>query len=432
LSRQPFNTQLQTIRTSFKEMTSEFKENTITTAQFSSPCPRVSRSSVLVMLAILVLFAAASVGQGVLNAINNSQDLQWSPVSLLSTGVNPYKVAMEGNPNKALIFYQVPPYLHILYIVMLPLAFLTFRSAAACWAVAGIGASFLTVFMIGDRFKLGRLQSVVLLLVFLCGTPFRNALGNGQTSLVLLLFLVISWNQRDKARSGVPLAIASAKYSFVPALWLWLIMERKFGALVICFATLAFGWLAFSALAHSSPAETFLQPFEVARKYSLDGGIGDIMTATRLFGLDLPGVGGVGSSYLAAIVVSVIAVFVLWNRSSVLEEQRIFAALCTVSLLAFRHLGYDYVLLAPAMAIGFSIQGIARWSVLGCVLYFWFLLKSQDMIGINTSGRWIVLASLAVNCVLFYLIVSPKNAHVRPSTSSSHPPARPIPASGTR
>jgi hypothetical protein len=223
--------------------------------------------------------------------------------------------------------------------------------------------------------------------------------------LVLFFFLAISWHQRGKAWSGGALAIASAKYSFSPPVWLWLAAERNFVSLLVSLATLIFGWLAFSTLAHSPPIETILQPFEVAKKYSLDGGVGDIMTATRLLGLDFLGLAGVSASYIAAILTSIIAFYIIWKRSSFLDEHVLFSALCVVSLLAFRHLAYDYVLLAPALAVSLSVKGTVRWVLLACVAYFWFGLKVLDVIGIDTSGLTMVLLGLAVNLILLSAIV---------------------------
>ena len=195
---------------------------------------------------------------------------------------------------------------------------------------------------------------------------------------------------------------------------LWLALERRYSLLLVGIAALIVGWLAFSALAHSSPAETLFQPFEVASKYSLDGGVGDIMTAIRQAGLDLPLPYGVHASYLGALFVTVIGLFVVWRRASVLNDACIFAALCIASLLAFRHLAYDYVLLTPVLAVSFSVEGAARWVLSGCVVYFWFCLKILDTLGVNTSGQGMVLLGLVVNCVLFCTVVwQPKAVHRR-------------------
>jgi hypothetical protein len=405
----------------------KLSKNNADRAAATTPAVRkvLLRHSTSVVVVILTVFAAVSVGQGFLNAVRNSQDLQWSPVSLLAGGTNPYTVALQANHSTALLLYQVPPYLHILYTVILPLAFLKFRTAATCWAVLGIGLAVLVVLLIAKRCRLDRLQTAILLLLFLCGTPFRNTIGNGQTSLVLLFFLAVSWYQRDRARSGVALAIASAKYSFVPAVWLWLALERRYNSLLVSIATLVFGWLAFSALAHSSPAETLLQPFEVASKYSLDGGVGDIMTAIRQAGLDLPVTDGVHTSYLGALLVNFTAFLVIWRRASVLDEACIFAALCIASLLSFRHLAYDYVLLTPALALSFSVEGTVKWVLSGCVVYFWFWLKVLDTLGVNTSAQGVVLFSLVVNCVLFYSVVwQAKAVHGRPFPENKAAPDR--------
>ncbi len=77
-------------------------------------------------LAILWALALASIVEGFVNAVRVSTDFQWSPTLLLSEGVNPYQVAISGNVDGKILLSQYPPYLHLLYIVMLPLALLPY------------------------------------------------------------------------------------------------------------------------------------------------------------------------------------------------------------------------------------------------------------------------------------------------------------------
>jgi hypothetical protein len=358
----------------------------------------------LVAMALLGVVALVSVGQGFLNAINNSQDLQWSPAKLLAGGVNPYTVALAGNPDNSLILYQVPPYLHLLYVVILPIGLLPFRVAAACWAAASILLSLVAVLILCRRFKLGQAGSLVLLFLFLCGTPFRNAVGNGQTSLLLLAAMIFFWFGRERGGAGAWLSITSVKYSFAPPVWLWLVLERRFKPLLLCFALLVLGWLLFSLVAHSPPSLTLFQPLQVAKKYSVGGGIGDVMTVARLLQPDEPLLGSASLGDICGMLMGVAAVLWLWRRRPALSEERILAALCCICLLAFRHLGYDYVFLLPALAAGLAARGIDKWIILGVTGYFWFGLKAMDMAGLNTSG-WIVILSFAMNGALLGALV---------------------------
>ena len=144
-------------------------------------------------LRVLWGLALISIVQGFRNAVRVSTDFQWSPTVLLSAGVNPYQVALAGNPEGKILLSQFPPYLHLLYILMLPLAYLSYTPAKFTWAILNFGFACASLVMLTRLFRLSAFQGALLAALFFLSTPYRNTVGNGQTSLLCLLTFLIAW-----------------------------------------------------------------------------------------------------------------------------------------------------------------------------------------------------------------------------------------------
>ena len=148
----------------------------------------------------------------------------------MSEGVNPYQVALAGNPEGKILLSQFPPYLHLLYIVMLPLAYLPYALAKFVWAILNFGFACasprhadapLSSFDVPEARCWPRCSS--------CRRPYRNAVGNGQTSLLCLLTCLIAWiyQNRNEAGGGRSLSLLLTKYSFAPPILLWFLSGRS-------------------------------------------------------------------------------------------------------------------------------------------------------------------------------------------------------------
>ena len=238
--------------------------------------PRL-RAAVCVLVGALALI---SIIQGFRNAVRVSTDFQWSPTVLLAAGVNPYKVALAGNLEGKILLSQFPPYLHLLYIVMLPLAYLSYAPAKFTWAILNFGFACASLGMLTRLFRLSALQGALLAAVFFLSTPYRNTVGNGQTSILCLLTFLIAWvyQSRNKAGAGISLSFMFTKYSFVPPVFLWFLVRGRLAMLLIAVVCLTAGWLLFSWICHENPLATLAQPLKVASLYSESEGGGDIMT----------------------------------------------------------------------------------------------------------------------------------------------------------
>jgi len=177
----------------------------------------LSRSSAKFVLAsVLSVLACISVAQGVINAASFSQDFQWSPtVLLIRHGVDPYEEFLLDPSTERILLTQIPLYSHFLYLLLSPLAFIPFETAKLVWA--GLNLTFcVSVFFLLRR-QISRDGLVALFLVFMCSTATRNAIGNGQQSL-LSLVLYAAAIRLSATGFGLlgPLVggVAAFKYSF--------------------------------------------------------------------------------------------------------------------------------------------------------------------------------------------------------------------------
>src|SRR5579863_3552787 len=134
----------------------------------------------VVGLAILALFAAATFGvcKGVYFAMEYSQDFQWSPTVLLSEGHDPYAWYLNGNAGERIILSQEPNYLQLLYVLLLPFAYLTWPAAKLTWALCNVAAGALSAHLIARDCGLRGVKYLAALGAFLAAAPFAHGLGN--------------------------------------------------------------------------------------------------------------------------------------------------------------------------------------------------------------------------------------------------------------
>ena len=370
------------------------------------------------LLVALWTLALASIAQGFRHAAHFSTDFQWSPTVLLSEGVNPYQVAISGNAEGRLLMSQYPPYLELLYIVMLPLAYLPYTLAKLSWAILNLGFACASLAILARLFRLSAFQGALLASLFFLSTPYRNTVGNGQTSLLCLLTFLIAWiyENRNETASGASLSLLLTKYSFAPPIGLWFLLRGKLKMLLISLALLTVGWLLFSWMCHENPLKILGQPVKVASLYAESEGGGDIMTLVQSFGWDRPVVGDLRLSAVIGLLTSCVWVGFLRLKSARLTRNDCLAALCLVSLLSIRHLAYDLVFLAPVMALTFSRPRLSQIALIAALAYLGFGLKLLTVLDI--AGRWVELLSfLAINFMLVLVLATARDPANSPSPS---------------
>ena len=323
-------------------------------------------------ICLLAFVAFISVAQGLNNALLYSQDFQWSPSVLFWDGINPYNYYLNGNEDNRIILAQAPNYLHSTYIFLYPFTLLDWESAKVLWALSSLLFAVISVWFLCRYAGCTFYETLFVAFVFLCSTPLRNTIGNGQHSTLVLLAFCGFFLKR-KALGDLSVGFGFFKYSFMPPFFLYLFFTRGFKAAVFLIVPSLIGWLVFSIYIGSTPHETLILPLKVSG-LAVGNGQGDIMTILGLIAAKFDSVFLNILSYVVPTLLSGFFAYYLVRNPG--EPLYIFAMLSIASLVTFKHLTYDFVLLLPAFIYAFKSRN--SWAgrlAVGLVLFNWFGLK---------------------------------------------------------
>src|SRR6185437_9355784 len=123
------------------------------------------------ILAILVALALLSAVKGLHNAIEQSQDLQWSGTRMLLHRIDPWTDALQQDPHHMILKSQIPNYLPLLYLLMLPLGVLSPVAAQIIWGLCNLSFATISVWLAARFYGLGRNAALVILCLMWMATP---------------------------------------------------------------------------------------------------------------------------------------------------------------------------------------------------------------------------------------------------------------------
>ena len=328
-----------------------------------------------------VALACISIAAGAHNAWTSSIDFRWVPTHLLVHHIDPWKDYLAGDPLHAYFLVQTPVYLPLLYVILAPLGLLSFPAAKVCWCVCNVLFGLAAVSLVVRYYALTRAQIFLVFLLFLCGTPFRNSVGNGQHDLLVLVCIAAAFCLDSKA-APLFVGVSYVKYSFGPPFFLYLWFRKSFLSALISLVPVLVGILIVSAWLHANPVQITFDPLTSLKRtgpaydsllptYDLTGQI-------RYLELWLHA-GQRGFDALQEITPFVVSLPLTWwiaRRAAGFSEEGCVALITLSSVIVFLHMEYDYVMFLFPLCL--AIRHIALRSaqiVLTIILVFWFGLK---------------------------------------------------------
>lgn len=262
---------------------------------------RVTKGLGPVVVAILLPLAILSMHRGVKNALGVTSsgfsiDLYsyWNPARLLLDGADPYSAVLsgdltasgdlgEGQGQEDLV--SVPANAPLMLVLLSPLALVPWPVARVIWAAVNtVLALILPVLALG---LLRRKQSLwfqaSICLAFYAMLPTRNAISNGQTTLLVFAaaLLAITLAPKNQWLAGILFGVALSKYSLVLPLALWFLAFGFARTLATALALQSIGVLIPAILTGTSPIILLLEYSRIAISHN-----------DRLGDLDLPSLFG--------------------------------------------------------------------------------------------------------------------------------------------
>jgi hypothetical protein len=347
------------------------------------------RTGVLVVLVALALVSAA---QGLHNAVVQSQDLQWSGTRMLLGHIDPWADALQQDPHRMILKTQIPNYLPLLYLLMLPLGVLPPIAAQIVWALCNLAFATISAWLAARFYGLGKSQTLAMLCLMWMATPTRTTIGNGQYGLfVLVLWCVSLLAVRISDTQAMISGISYVKYNFAPILLLYLLMKAGLRRALVSLVPVLVGaalvclWLG----EWHSPGQILqfsLQPLRVADTgYGYFPRWGD----SNLMDMIEPTLARLGVSHAMLTLISTLAAILVWgvilhyclrrSRSAVRWHM---ALLGLASFALFRHHSYDAVTLLFPLCYAFERwqSSQSKWAI-AIIAYCWYgerLLDSVD------------------------------------------------------
>lgn len=365
-----------------------------------------------ILYCVLLLAALISIAAGAKNALRFSQDFQWDAAKCLMLRINPYEVSLSptaqpDHPALAEFFdyfnsidakqkveaNQFPSLLFLLSIFTL----MPYRVAVVLWLVLNLLFTAGIVYLLRKTFmkQLSKDVYIILSLLMVAGTPWRNQIGVGQHTLFSLFFFLLAVYLSESGKwipSSLALAVSYFKYTLTAPLALYFIYKKKWREFAVSVALhiagTAFGawWLGTSFI------DMIKQPLAVSSALASEGSI-DISALS----------GGASWAMIAALAVMIL-LFVVCIRLPSGYDSELISLLTLISLIITYHRSYDffvmpiaYVGVCAIISKGVRLEGILfRAYYLIVLLYMFFGLRV-----FNESA-----ASLSVLALLYYTFLA--------------------------
>ena len=359
----------------------------------------------------LVVAALISLIVGIRHAIEyRCHDLQWMGALLVRQHIDPWQEVLTSFPHH-FVHFVTPNYLHLLYVVLLPLSFASFESAEIVWTAVTICLSIVCVLMLKQLFNLNRFQTVLVLCLLWMSSPFRVVLEVGQMSFFELFFLTGAYLATSTALGGLSFGFSLAKYSFSPVAALLFLFRGRWTFLLYAAAVPGVGLLGVWFFVRTPLPKLTVEPFAVsASPTAVTPGFADLMTLTeQALRSHVVAVHARQCAYTLGLFGSAAYAFLLSRFR--LSRSAEFTLISIASLFFVQHLVYDYVFLVVPLCFALT-QKSRRFkvSLISCILTFWFILTLFER-------RWqrdphVHVGHIAITCSLLAVLLAFTTHHV--------------------
>jgi hypothetical protein len=377
---------------------------------------RLNKKFIILFFILLTICSLISIAHALrianTSTLGGGIDFQFSPSVLFVDKINPYEYFLEGNKENIIMYAQWPSYAHLTYILFSPFTFLDWDNARLFWSIINLFFSFFCVIILSKQKKISSSQTLLVCLIFLCSTPFRNCIGTGnQTFLILFIFLsffIGNWKTKNFC-----LGISFIKYTFSPVLIFFIYLKDSFKGLFLSSLSCIFGWLIFSYYLDQNIFETLMQPLDVAFEGFHQGSArSDIFTIIGYFNYFSHFI------YFDLARTLIVIYFSILISKDILKINGNFNHLNLIlisSLFLFPHLMYDFIVLLPAFINSISkIRFLSAKLSLLIILYFWigirfidyvlYFFKNGDLIlsPVSNISQFQVVINFLLLLILYY------------------------------
>ena len=377
-------------------------------------------------LGLLLLLAAISCVIGGRNALRHSQDFQWSGERLLLDHIDPWAEYLRGDPSHRLLETQIPNYLPVFYLLIIPLGLLSLAQAKLLWMLCNFVFATASASLATRFYGLRGAWAAAGIALMLLATPTRNSIGNGQQGLlVLLLWCVSLLRKRMSGTTAAFSGLAYFKFNFAPPQCVYLVLQ---GGLRKTALSLLPSLLGLSAVwcwltgGHDLRVlwRIAIEPLQVSQVgYWPRGGGSNMMDVTEaLLGWrHVPEALAHGVASAAALVLCCAVSFRAMRRNQEHAVPWQIALMATMSFCLFKHHSYDGVVLLLPLCYALRLRHAWRARlVLLAIGYLWYVQRLLEAAHLHPKGSFVAefLLLLAILSLIYSLHSYEERTELRP------------------
>ena len=339
-----------------------------------------------VVLVLLAVAACISLVQGINNAIlrqGGSQDTQWSPSRALLEHTDPYRAYRDPNGKSPMILCQAPNYPASGLVFLWPYAVWEWPVAKTLWAVSNVLFTAIILFCVFRLLPVDTpcMSKLLIAMLFVTGTPWRNGVGNGQHALFTLALFLLSVVivSRSANAAGIPLAVSWFKYTIAFPLTLFFARSKRLWAAILVATAIHAVLTIFAAIwVDTSPVDLLLGTLRVAQSATGRGYLDVFAIASEL---------GLSSKLVPAVfALAILGVTYLAVRRDA-DELSCLSTLSMAAMTVVFHGGYDFVVLVIPLSYALRERAMNTRSkyyllVIGMI---WFVDK---MVVVVSKQSW--------------------------------------------
>lgn len=324
------------------------------------------------------------------------RDFFWYPSKAFLEKVNIFETYLNEYNFRSYPPGFVPPNYSILHtLIFIPFGFLPFSLSKIFYLFINLILLFNVYKKLRDTLYVKNKKFFLFFCVFLISPTLMLCLKLGQYSIFCLWgFVMYFTTKKLHFTKFISLLIATAKYTFLPIISLYLLLEKKFKIFFfIIFANIV-PVIIYSVYFDISVISALIAPIIMGWKTQAIGA-GDLLSF----------LGNHPQFPFNIIVVALIFFFLKYFIYFNTKRIRVFdlILICILSLMSFKHLNYDYIVIFPAILLIFEKINNKSKIILSCIVFYFLFILPCFLIEPIRYTKYFIFFNLLLSLILLVI-----------------------------
>ena len=321
------------------------------------------------------------------------RDFFWYPSKAFLEKVNIFETYLHDYNFRSYPPGYVPPNYSILHtLIFIPFGFLPFSLSKIFYLFINLILLFNIYKKLRDTLYVKNKRFFLCFCIFLISPTLMLCLKLGQYSIFCLWGFVIYFTAKNlHFTKFISLLIATAKYTFLPIIGLYLLLEKKYKIFFFITLTNIIAIMIYSIYFDISILSAIIAPITMGWKTQAIGA-GDLLSFLGnhpQFPFNI---------VVVALIFFFLKYFIYFNTKRIIVFDLIL--ICVLSLMSFKHLNYDYILVFPAILLIFEKISNKSKIILSCIIFYFLFILPCFLIEPIRYTKYFIFFNLSLNLIL--------------------------------